>query len=408
MQATGRHTVLRSLVAVLATTGLLVGLVAVPSGASTSAKPKGDPVKVMVIYEGSVGIANPELPEGAEAAAKALNKKDGIGGHPVEVIVCDTNDDPNTAADCGRQAIEEGVVALVGVLSPHSGSFMPLMVENGIPSIGLILASADDFQSAASFPLSGGIIATSFSLPVFLAEDGAKSISVARPDLAAGAILGILGNTALEPFGQTMTNDVPVPTDAPDMSTYVQAALAGGSDAIIVALPGQQAINFVQAAKQADPNVKLAMISTEPGPVSEALGADAAGIIQSTPTLSPGIAKTSEGKRFTKELKAAKITDTSGFRLNSWLSMQVLAQLADGLPEITGPALTEKLSATTGLETGLTPPLQWTTPADVGISIVSRVFNTCVIELKLTKKGTSKATTGTFFDAVTGQDCPAP
>src|SRR5262245_35045010 len=157
-----------------------------PVGASAPAKPTGDPVKVMVIYEKSAGVANPEIPDGARAAAKALNKKDGVGGSPVTVLACDTNNDPNTAAECGRKAVDEGVVALIGVLTPHSAGFMPLMAENKIPSIGVVLAGIPDFQSPASFPLSGGIIATSADLPRFLADAGAKAISVARPDLAQG------------------------------------------------------------------------------------------------------------------------------------------------------------------------------------------------------------------------------
>ncbi len=280
MRGNASRTVVGRIVVGGALVALVLGITVVPSGARTTAKPTGDPVKVMVIYEKSDGIASPEIPDGAQAAAKAFNKADGIGGRPVKVLVCDTKNDPNVATDCGQQAIDEGVVALVGVLTPHSGSFMPLMVENKVPSIGNVLASADDFQSEASFPITGGIVATSGNLPRFLADAGAKTISVARPDLAEGAVIKLFGDTALTSVGQSIKNDVPVPTDAPDMSTYVQAALAGGTDGIVVALPGQQAINFVQAAKQVDPEVKLAIISTEPGPVQDALGSDAAGIIQ--------------------------------------------------------------------------------------------------------------------------------
>src|SRR3990172_8866478 len=126
--STARRTVCAAAVAALA-----IGAGAVPVTASTAAKPTGDPVKVMVIYEKSAGLPNPEIPDGAKAAAKALNKKNGVGGSPVKVLVCDTNNDPNTAAECGRTAVDEGVVALIGVLTPHSAGFMPLMEENKIP-----------------------------------------------------------------------------------------------------------------------------------------------------------------------------------------------------------------------------------------------------------------------------------
>ncbi|MSO78279.1 MAG: hypothetical protein EXQ79_01580 [Acidimicrobiia bacterium] len=375
-----------------------------------AAKPKGDPVKVMVIYEASEGIPNPEIPDGAVAAAQAMNKKDGIGGAPVEVIICDTHNDPNTAAECGRQAVDEGVVAVIGSLTVHASSFMDLLAENKIPSIGIVLAGIAEFQGASSFPVSGGIVATAADLPRFLYDDGARAISVARPDLAAGAALKTFGDISLEKVGSAMVNDVGVPIDAPDMSTYVEAALAGGTDAIIVALPGQQALNFVQAAKQADPTVKLALISTEQATVVEALGKDVAGIIQAPTTLPPTIIKTKEGKRFLKEIKKAGFDESGGFRLNSWIAMQVLATIAADLDEVTAAAVFDALNVTEGLETGLTPPLQWTTPADLGSlsALAPRVFNACEVALKFTKSGKVKPVTGNFFDALTGEDCETP
>jgi ABC-type branched-subunit amino acid transport system substrate-binding protein len=361
----------------------------------------------MVIYEKSAGVANPEIPDGAKAAAKALNKGDGIGGRPVKVLVCDTGNDPNTAAECGRTAVDEGVVALISVLTPHSAGFMPLMEENQIPSIGVVAAGAADFTSPAAFPITGGLPATAGSLPRFLADDGAETISIARIDLAAASIIPTFATTTLATVGQTLNQDVPVPESAPDMSSYVEAALAGGTDGIVVALSGQDAVNFVQAAKQADPEVKIAVVSTEPGAFREALGDDAAGIIQGPAFLPPLSVKTPEGTRFLKEMKAAGYKDTTGFRLNSWLSVQVLAQVADSLPDISAAAVFDALNTTTDLETGLTPPLQWTTPADVGLPL-PRIFSGCELAVKLTKGSKVKPVTGEFFDAFTDQDCPTP
>ena len=381
---------------------------AVPVTASTAAKTTGDPVKVMVIYEKSAGLANPEIPDGAKAAAKALNKKNGVGGHPVKVLVCDTNNDPNTAADCGRQAVDQGVVALIGVLTPHSTGFMSLMEQNKIPSIGVVAAGFADFTSPAAFPITGGLPATAGNLPRFLADAGAKKISIARVDLAAAVIIPTFANTALAKVNQKIVNDVPVPQSAPDMSSYVQAALANGTDGIVVAVGGQDAVNFVQAAKQADPTVKLAVISTEPGAFQKALGGQAAGIIEGPAFLPPSSVKSKEGTRFLKEMKAAGYKDTSGFRLNSWVAMQVLAKVANGLPDVTSAAVYDKLNTTTNLATGLTPPLQWTTTADTGVGAITRVFNLCELAVKLTKGTKVKPVTGKFYDAFAGANCPTP
>ena len=400
-----RTAMLRRPVALAAICALALGGI---TATAAGAKPKGEPVKVMVIYEKSAGIPNPEIPDGLKAAAKAFNAADGIGGRPVEVIACDTANDPNKAAECGRKAVSEGVVALVGSLTTQASSFMSLMEENKIPSIGVVPAGVADFTSAAAFPLYGGSVSTFANLPRFLADAGAKAISQVRPDIAAGAILKTFSNTALKAVGQEILNDVPVPTDAPDMSTYAQSALAGGTDAIVVGLPGQQAINFVQAVRQTDPDVKLALISTEIGPVVDALGDQAAGIIEAYSFVPPTVMPTKTGKRYLKEMKAAGYKETSGFRLTSWVSMQVLKQIADELPEVTAPAVFDALNAATDVETGLTPPLQWQTPANTGISLLTRIFNTCQLDMRLTKKGKAKPATGKFFDAYSGEECPTP
>jgi ABC-type branched-subunit amino acid transport system substrate-binding protein len=240
-----------------------------------------------------------------------------------------------------------------------------------------------------------------------LADAGAKNISIARIDLAAAAIIPTFAAAALDKVGQEIVNDIPVPQGAPDMSSYVEASLANDTDGIVVALSGQDAVNFVQAAKQADPDVKVAVISTEPGAFQEALGPDAAGIIQAPATLPPTTVKTKEGKRFLKELKKAGFKENTGFRLNSWMAMQVLAQIADGLPEVTAAAVFDKLNTTTGLETGLTPPLQWTTPADVSLPL-PRVFSACELAVEMTKGTKVKPVTGKFFDAFADAECETP
>ena len=272
----------------------------------------------------------------------------------------------------------------------------------------MTVAGAADCTSPASFPITGGLPATAGNLPRFLADEGATSISIARIDLAAASIIATFSDSALGLVNQAINQDVPVPQGAPDMSSYAEAALANGTDGVVVALTGQDSVNFVQAARQADPDVKIAVISTEPGAFREALGDDAVGIVQGLSYLPPFSVKTPEGTRFLKEMKAAGYKDPSGFRLNSWVSMQVLAQIADGLPEVTSSAIWDALNAATGIETGLTPPLQWTTPADVGLAL-PRIFTACQMSVTLTKSERKvKPVTGTFFDSFTGQECPTP
>ena len=74
-----------------------------------------DPIKVMVITpEDNDILIIPEARIGVQAAAERINSEGGVQGHPIEVLTCNDQNDPNTAASCAREAVDAGVVAVVG------------------------------------------------------------------------------------------------------------------------------------------------------------------------------------------------------------------------------------------------------------------------------------------------------
>jgi ABC-type branched-subunit amino acid transport system substrate-binding protein len=196
--------------------------------------------------------------------------------------------------------------------------------------------------------------------------------------------------------------DLPVPVGAPDMSPYAAAALQGGTDGIVVSQADQDAVNFVVAVRQADPNVKIALIATSLGDVIESLQEAAEGIIL---TASATIALRNEAEaQYEKDMAAAGYSNVTGFRLASYLSVRLLQDIADGLPSITAPAVFDALGQATNLETGLTPPLQFVTG---GVAGLPRVFNPCLFTTRI-EGGDQVPTTGEFADAFTGEPCPTP
>lgn len=367
-------------------------------------EPMGEPVRLMVIFEGSAGVAQPAQSMGAIAAADGINCRGGIGGRPVEVLECDTANDPNTAAECGRQAVSEEVVALVGNFSIHSGEFLPLMAENQIPSIGLNPATAADFTSEASFPITGGAVSTFGTLPVALAEQGNEQISLARIDLAEAAALSGFSNSALERLGLELVHDVPVPEGSPDMASFVAAATEGDVDAVVVGMAAQDATNFVIAARQNEPDVALAVIATEQGAVIDALGDAANGLITSG-TLYPVGTETPEMQVLEEDMEAAGFDVGNSLSYASTIVVEQLAGQIDG--ELTHEALWAHLPTVTDLETGLLPPIQFAEGGQGGG--IPRIFNPCEIAFELTVEGEAFEAApvwDAFIDPFTGEDCP--
>jgi ABC-type branched-subunit amino acid transport system substrate-binding protein len=383
--------------------GLVASLGVAASGlaAATAAKPSGPPLKLMVVYEGRGASASPDVPEGAIAAAKAINAGGGIKGRPVQIIRCDTQNDPNVATQCGRKAVAEGVVAMVGNLTIYANRFMPLLARHKIPSIGNEPATAADFTSPSSFPIAGGAPVQFAGLGAALAAAGAKKIVLARLDIAEAAAVAQFVNLGLKRFQLTM-RDVPVPVGAPDMAPYAAAALQGGTDGIVVAQAAQDTVNFIQAIRQANPKVMIAMNVTMQGQVNKALGSDADGIIENAAD-TIALRNTAQ-KRYERDMKAAGYKDLTGYRLPAYVSVRLVQTIAKGLTRVSAPAVFNALQRATHLETGFTPPLQF---KKGGVAGLPRVFNPCLFNFRI-QGGKQVPITGKFEDAFTGKQCPTP
>ena len=367
---------------------------------TTTVELTGPPIKLMVMFEGTGAVATPEVAEGAKAAADAINAAGGVDGSPIVLENCDLKNDPNAATACGNQAVSDGVVAVVSPVSANAGQYFPILEKAQIPVVGNVPAAAADFTSVDSFPLYGGIVSASAGLALELATlANAKAVSLARIDLAAASAIGIFANQALAPLGLKVINDVSIPVGAPDMSTYVAAALKGGTDGVLVGLSGQDATNFIIALRQANPNIAISATTTDFAGVMSALGPAAdgmyvTGFFNNSTTDATGFGN------YQAAMEAAGFKDLTGFRSNAYSAVQVVAEVLTGLPDKTAAALYAKLPTVTGLKVDLLPPLQFTTPAGA----IPRVFNVCGLFQQL-QGGEIKTLSTGFVDMFTGKPC---
>jgi branched-chain amino acid transport system substrate-binding protein len=368
---------------------------------TTTVKLTGPPVTLMVMYEGSGSVSTPEVPDGAKAAAEAINRAGGIDGSPIDLINCDLGNDANKARECGQQAVDKKVAAVVGPVSANSGEYMPLLEAAQIPVVGNVPASAADFTSVVSFPLYGGIVTASAGLAdALVSKGGATKVSVARIDLAAAAAIKIFADKSLSRNGGATVNDVSIPVGAPDMATYVASVLQGGTDGVLVGLAGQDATNFIIQLRQTNPNIPVSATTTDFDAVIKALGPAADGIY-ATGFFDDATTDPTSFKQYTDDLAAVGVTETGGFRTNSYSAVQAVAKVLTGAPDKSGPALLAALGKVTGLQLPLLPKLQFTQGGGGGIP---RVFNTCGTYRQL-KDGQFTTISSGFIDMFTGAPC---
>src|ERR1019366_269074 len=79
---------------------------------------------------------------------------------------------------------------------------------------------------------------------------GNTVISMPVLDTPPGAGIPFLASFGLGPYGLKLLRSVAVPVDAPDMTSYVAATMAGGVTGVLLALAGSDGARFVATAQQ--------------------------------------------------------------------------------------------------------------------------------------------------------------
>jgi branched-chain amino acid transport system substrate-binding protein len=371
------------------------------SGSATVSAATGTPIKIMQIYDETGAATAPELVDGAKAGVAQVNSTGGINGHPIELEVCKTGNNPNTADDCARQAISDKVAAVVGELTLQKGHEKILEAAK-IPIIGAV-SSGTDLTEIAQFPLDGSTPVQTAALANAMASQGHTKISMARIQVDGGTAFAGFANKGLAAQNLKIINDVPVPGGAPDMAPYVQAVLASGTDAVLTVLPGADSITFLKELKKSAPNIAIGIIGTQKEKVADALGTASDGILESLSFTPPAYNSTAT-KTYVAAMAKQGITETRGFRLNGYAAVLAFAAVAKKQPEVTSDALWTALPTTSGIDIGLTPPIQWVTG---GVGGYPRVFTSCSMIVKY-QGGKEVIVYDTFRDAYTSANCPSP
>jgi ABC-type branched-subunit amino acid transport system substrate-binding protein len=401
-------------VGLLLAVAVLGAMAWVPATAGAAPKPKGEPIKVMVAGDWTFpdGSTDNGAPDAAEARAKAINKAGGIQGRPVEVIVCDTALDPNKAEDCARQAIDEGVVALIGAAlnqteEPRS---LPLLKENDIAVIASVGQGALSLTDSNSFIIGNGTTGLFQGMgQVLTATKGAKKLKFVVSDLGGAAIAFFRTylDSGLELAGAELVGDpVLVPTDATDMAPYVAAATTDDPDGVLTFITGDTGANFIQELRRGGYDGPVA---AAPGVLGEDLLkelGDAASNLYAYSAYDSVSPKVPGYKQFIKEMKSVGASGELNERaVNAWLGMWVFERVAADLPAIDRPSVLAAMGQITDMDMGgITPPLTTTAPGVAAEPLLARVFDPYGLFLQA-KGGRWKVAkvSDTFFNVYTGE-----
>ena len=91
----------------------------------------GEPIKVMTVTTlNAAGPTYQNIANTAMAYEEYINANGGIAGRPLEVTVCDEQFDPAVATTCARDAVENGMVSVVGSFTFFAESIVPVLAES--------------------------------------------------------------------------------------------------------------------------------------------------------------------------------------------------------------------------------------------------------------------------------------
>lgn len=353
----------KSAIAALATVAMF-GLSACSTAVEETTELTGDPVKIMVF--GS--FTQPPFPlaqikTAAEAAVARVNATGGINGSPLELISCDDQMSANGAAACGRQAVDENVVAVVGAFTLFGDSIMPLIEAAKIPYILPVAISQMETTGATSFPVMSAATPAAGAI-LSLQQQGCKSVVFAATESAQS-------QGSFDYFAKPVADNLKMPIkavlypgDTTDFTSVAARVAKEGSCVVYAGGPTDSAA-LIQAVNQTGGEFIHMALSTIafPESVLPQLGEAGDGIQVLSTYIYP-----STGNEATAQLVAdiqaidakASIDETAFNSYAAVLTFAKAAALVEGA--ITGEAVTAVLSTEGNvIDTGLYAPTDFAT-----------------------------------------------
>jgi ABC-type branched-subunit amino acid transport system substrate-binding protein len=348
----------------------------------TAAAASGEPIKVMTVTTlNAAGPTYKNIANTAEAYAKYINARGGIAGRPLEVTVCDEQFDPAVATTCARQAVEEGMVSVVGSFTFFAEAIVPVIAESNITWFGPCCPiTPSELTSKHSFPI-GNQPMYAVGAVKRAVDDGCANINAVIID-GAQIFIPPMEN-AMKALGKSFGTTVILPPTAQDYSAEVAQA-TDGADCVVAIISETPYITWNTAwtqsgteARQYGPQGNLNEVSAKGNEAST----DGDVIAGMYPDIS-----TEPWAEYRTALDEAGLTG-DGLDYNSlggmgtWAAYVAFTQIAEGIEgEITADSFFAAATATSKLDLGgMVPVLDFTKEWTDGLEGYQRLFNRSVV-----------------------------
>jgi ABC-type branched-subunit amino acid transport system substrate-binding protein len=334
----------------------------------------GEPVKVMTLTAYDTDTLNVKaILDIAQGAVVQINNDGGLGGHELKLITCNEGADPNQAAECARQAVEEGVAAMVGGFTANGDAIMPILEEAGIPWFAPPGISAAELSSEDSYPITSGVLGLA-GLGQMAAEDGCDKVASVNYDLPSAGSISQLVDLGLGSQGHDASDLIKVPPTTTDFSTIAQET--SEYDCAVVGTPPQPFLGIAASGAQLGSETKYYVV---PGGLTDTVTESGGDAVEGSVTLSNFPAADDPIWDDAKEAVGDLADDENGgwsalYLQNTWVGYRTFLSLVKNNDDFSAAGIKATLDATTQVDTdGFAPPFSFA--EDFPAPGLNRVFN---------------------------------
>jgi branched-chain amino acid transport system substrate-binding protein len=348
------------------------------SGGTTAGTAASSTINVGEIADLTGQSTFPGGADGAKAAIAAVNKAGGINDHRLNLIVCDSQGNPNVAAECANQMVSSHVLYVDDDHSNESDSFMPVLRSAGIPVMSGEPIGSDELSFPNSYILGSGTTAVG-GAGALCAKLGSTKIGIAKLDIAGLTPIVNLIYKTIAPFGlsQTNTSITLIPPTAVDLSTYA-AALIQKSTCIVEVLAPNQQVPMAAAVHSQDPSIPVVAAGGSTVAEWQAIGKLAANVCDNASfpaglTGAPGMAKYNAEMDTYNRSGRRDIPSIAG-----WVGVHLAAKLLTKVANPTAAGYMQALNTAGTINLPPLPPLNFTRPVSL-IPGVTRIMSEDVV-----------------------------
>ena len=328
------------------------------------------------------GIAFPYGATGVQAAAAAINAAGGIGGHKIQVDICDTKGDPNISAQCGRTALSNHDIAVVGTFDPIGGrELVAVLQAERIPYIGGLPASTAEFTSPVSFQFDPGAVLGATALAKLWSDSGCKVVAAIAPANPGNNQVAAEQVQVSKMFGLTVHTQLITP-GIPDVTPSLSTALSYKPDCFSYNGDGQTNVKYITDLRKLGFTGKIITSSGSLTPqFVKVLGPAANGVLILNSTLQPS-ANDPMVAQFRKDLSTYLkgnpqqiAIDSNEFAQDGWSSVQLVKQALAGAKDFSAQTLLAKIPTMCDVNVGnVYPHIDFCKPVS-NSKLVPRLYN---------------------------------